>query len=115
MRGRRTDLVGKKFDRLTVLSFVGKNKSNRAVWKCICKCGTVHQATGHDLVNNKVKSCGCFRTEVLRKHGHVLGRNIVTPELRAYYGAKSRCTKDGTNFLFDSFGKFIDSLKSKDN
>ena len=36
---RIKNLVGKRFGRLTVIELVGKDKNNRALWKCQCDCG----------------------------------------------------------------------------
>jgi hypothetical protein len=60
------DLTGEKYNLLTVLEKTDKRASGKVVWKCICDCGTIVEATGNHLRNGSVKSCGC----IMIKHGH---------------------------------------------
>ena len=39
--GRVLNLKGSVFGRLTAVECVGKDKSNRALWRCVCECGYV--------------------------------------------------------------------------
>lgn len=57
--GRRKNLVGQKFGKLSVLEFYDTSKDNRALWKCLCDCGKEHIANTHCLTTGNVKSCGC--------------------------------------------------------
>jgi len=34
----KEDLTSKKFGRLTVLSFQGRNKQYDSLWSCVCEC-----------------------------------------------------------------------------
>jgi len=70
---KRIDLVGKKFGRLTVISFA--HGGNNAVWNCLCDCGKCAKVPSHLLKTSTTKSCGCLRRE--------LGGKNITPELRA--------------------------------
>lgn len=56
----RKDLTGKKFGRLTVLSFAYM-KNNHSYWNCQCECGTIKTYLGKRLT--KIKSCGCLLKE----------------------------------------------------
>lgn len=58
----RHNLVGKKFNRLTVLSKLG-HKGHHTLWLCKCDCGKLKEVCGGELKNGKVKSCGCLRIE----------------------------------------------------
>ena len=60
---RRLDLSGKKFEKLTVLSFLGK-EDGKLYWVCVCDCGNFCKKVGNWISGGKSKSCGC----VLRKH-----------------------------------------------
>lgn len=63
-RGHRfIDLSGKKFNRLTVVSFFKMNKDNKALWKCVCDCGTETVIIGKSVSSGKTKSCGCLWVE----------------------------------------------------
>lgn len=56
---RELDLVGKKFNRLTVIERCGKTDENRYLFKCICECGNEKIAEGREIKGGKIKSCGC--------------------------------------------------------
>jgi hypothetical protein len=68
------DLTNKKFNRLTVDSFVGRDNFRDSVWSCVCDCGNIVEVTGGNLKKGNTKSCGCLKKEVKNehkiKHGH---------------------------------------------
>ena len=73
----REDLIGKRFNRLTVLEYLEQSK-----WRCRCDCGKEVITYGKYLKSGKVKSCGCFRNEQSRKKlidltGKKFGRLLV--------------------------------------
>lgn len=60
------NLIGKKFNRLTVISYFGRNNRNELLWNCICDCGGKNIVKTYFLVHNQVKSCGCFGKENIK-------------------------------------------------
>lgn len=67
------NLIGLRFGRLVVLNRNG-TKNRNSVWICQCDCGN-QKSIRSDLLNNgTTKSCGCLRSDVVRKrvssHGH---------------------------------------------
>ena len=50
------NLIGKKFNKLLVLEYVGESK-----WKCLCDCGKETITKTSSLKSGKTKSCGCLR------------------------------------------------------
>lgn len=61
----KTDsLEGKRFGRLTVLSFVRMNKHYTQVWKCKCDCGNEIEVVRTSLIQGNTRSCGCLNNEV---------------------------------------------------
>ena len=52
------DLKGKKFNRLTVLEYIGKSK-----WLCKCDCGNLTTVIAPKLKSGHTKSCGCYNKE----------------------------------------------------
>lgn len=64
------DLTGRKFGRLTVLEFHGKDKERRIQWKCMCECGNEIVTTGKRLRNGTTKSCGCLHKEKFNNKTH---------------------------------------------
>ena len=59
MRGRRLELSGQRFGRLTVTSFAGTNERRNSTWHCRCDCGNETVLVGNDLVAGDYRSCGC--------------------------------------------------------
>ena len=85
----RNDLTGKRFGRLTVLSY-SHTKNKRAYWNCLCDCGNEIIAMGKYLVHGDTKSCGCLKPDILfeRNYKHDMSNT------RFYYiwaGMKHRC------------------------
>lgn len=60
------DLSGQKFNRLTAIKRVGKDK-NRVVWECICDCGNKCNVTSTSLISGNTKSCGCLTKDIYKK------------------------------------------------
>ena len=54
------DLTGRKFGRLTVLSYCEWSMAG-ANWHCRCDCGNETDARATALRNGSKKSCGCLR------------------------------------------------------
>ena len=63
--GKRIDLTGQKFGRLTVISYneeVSKQKG-QAYWNCRCDCGNEKVVRGKHLKSGNTTSCGCYQKE----------------------------------------------------
>lgn len=62
-----TNLVGRKFGRLTVLNFDKhidfKGKNRRNYWLCQCDCGVKKSVNHHSLLKGSSTSCGCLKKE----------------------------------------------------
>jgi len=58
--------TGKRYGRLTVLKR-GMSVKGHAIWICKCDCGNKVHVEGRELRRGGVKSCGCFREEVLKR------------------------------------------------
>lgn len=55
------NLEGLKFNKLTVIKFLGKNSDkykNNNMWGCICDCGNIKQVSTSALIHSKINSCG---------------------------------------------------------
>lgn len=63
--GKKIDITGEKFERLTAIRPVYKN--GKRMWECRCDCGTVKNFTLQDLKSGRVKSCGCYNREKASK------------------------------------------------
>lgn len=76
------DLKGQTFSNLYVIERAGSDNSKKALWKCRCSCGKITIVRGSDLLQNKVKSCGCIKTETLKTNliGQRFGKLQVLSE-----------------------------------
>lgn len=63
-----TDIIGKKFGRLTVLSF---NRYNKGFYyyNCMCDCGNTAVVCRNNILRGYTKSCGCLQRETGAIHG----------------------------------------------
>lgn len=52
------DYTGRRFGKLTVLSYAGKNKKGDKTWNCQCECGKQKVITSKSLQSG-TQSCGC--------------------------------------------------------
>lgn len=76
--GKSINLVGQKFERLTVISKTDKRTSNGSVlWECQCECGNITLATSADLKSGHKKSCGCLQKEKAKQTGHKNLKDLV--------------------------------------
>jgi len=80
------DLTGKRFGKLTVLSFNKKEKGHY-YWNCICDCGTECVKDGDRLRRLETKSCGCYRASRVTTHGKHNSRIY-----RIWRDMKTRCS-----------------------
>ena len=87
--GKRRDLTGLCFGKLTVVEFCGiQTGTHRALWRCVCDCGGEKIATTHILTYGKVTSCGCLRKE---RGMHYVHGGSHTRLYRIWKGMKNRC------------------------
>lgn len=59
---KKLNLVGQKFERLTVLK-EAPSIGGRSAWECQCDCGTVKNIKTEELRSGGTKSCGCWNQE----------------------------------------------------
>lgn len=123
-KGRRTvDLSNQRFGDLVAMWPCGLSGSERRVnWTCLCEaCGTYTFKRAHDLMQGKIKSCGCNQAPTI--HGHSIGGK-QTPEFRVYNSAKDRCNNPnnraykyygarGIAFEFETFKEFFAEVGEK--
>lgn len=120
----RKNLVGCVFTRLTVLGYIGqRDNSSASLYWCRCECGVEKAVAGRDLIRGEAKSCFCLALETRIHSGEYRG-DSVSPEMRAFQSAKTRCTnpkaagfKDyggrGVKFRFESFEQFLAEMGRK--
>ena len=57
------DIACQKFNRLTAIEPVGRDKWNSVLWRCKCDCGNETITTVAHLRSGHTKSCGCLMRE----------------------------------------------------
>lgn len=65
------NLAGQKYPHFTILESVHKDYKGKKIlyWKCKCECGNIFYARTHDIITEKIKSCGCYQKKYQRdKH-----------------------------------------------
>ena len=82
------DLMGKTFNRLTVIDIAPPNpKSTHRSWLVRCECGKVLSVRGTHLTNGNTRSCGCLQSEQTSKRSVTHGM-AGTPEYSAWCGLR---------------------------
>ena len=93
---RFIDLTGKRFGRIVVIERTRKEHSKKTFFRCICDCGKEKTFQSSDLIRGKIKSCGCWKAEHMKK----LGKEHIThgmTDSRLYHiwrGLRTRCNFD---------------------
>jgi len=114
-------IIGKKFNRLTVVEFTEYEKithPNRTIihqkWLCQCDCGNTKIVRRNNLVSGNTKSCGCLVHEKNQKlKGKGIQSNILpsgSAALNAYFGTYAyRAKKKAIEFSLteDEFKELI--------
>ena len=86
----KINLIGKKFNKLTIIKEIGKAKNGQSIWLCKCDCGNITKVMYGNLVKGTVKSCGCLRKENIKNR--IIKHNKSSTRLyTTFYKMKARC------------------------
>lgn len=66
-------IIGQKFNKLTVIERAGTDNNRNSLWKCRCECGNIIITTAKSLKSNHKLSCGCDT----RSHGEQYVENFL--------------------------------------
>ena len=101
-----TNLIGKTFGRLTVVSYFGRDTSKNVQWKCTCTCGNMATPTTSGLQSGNSRSCGCLAAEIVltscKTHGMYQSR-----EYRCWVNMKARCNNTKHPSFYNYGGRGI--------
>lgn len=97
-RSKYENLIGQRFNRLTVIRHLGRISVGTAeqysqLWECQCDCGNVCNVDSRSLKSGNTKSCGCIQGEALRQ------KHLNEYDLTGSYGVGF--FNNGGHFLFD--------------
>src|SRR4051794_11246094 len=88
----RKNLTGRRFGRLVVLGYTGRNSAEAPLWLCQCDCGKQKVCLGYSLLCGVTASCNCFRADLVRKRTRAHGLT-KTRTYRTWSGMIARCTR----------------------
>ena len=103
---KNVDLTNKKFTRLTVIKYVGKDKNKQRLWLCKCDCGKEKIVPTKYLRSGDTKSCGCLRSERSREFYSKLNKTHEMSKSRLFniwQTMKQRCN-DKNNYHYKDYG-----------
>lgn len=92
------DLTGKKFSKLTVLSY-GKKLNGAHHWNCVCDCGNKCLRNGKSMIAGLTKSCGCL----IKQSGPKTHGRRYEPEYAVYCAIIDRC-ENPNNRVYHNYG-----------
>ena len=73
------DLSGKRFGRLVAMKCAEgfhDNPNLRTHWPCVCDCGKIKAVQKRYLLSGRIKSCGCWSLDQLKKHAQSLKKDM---------------------------------------
>lgn len=85
----RSDLVGKKYGRWTVLEKV-ERKNRKLSYLCKCDCGKIKAVNADSLLSGRSLSCGCLQKAILSERETTHGMTH-TRIYNIYHNMKNRC------------------------
>lgn len=96
--GKKIDLIGKVFERLTVIAEDGRDNWGQVLWKCSCECGNEIVTAGGSLRGGHTQSCGCLNKEKIGTVNFFHGLYRTTMH-KIWRGMIARCyTKSHTSY-----------------
>lgn len=81
-------MIGKKFNRLTIVGFSHKDRYYTKHWECLCDCGNTTVVSIQKLKSGHTRSCGCLQKE---RPGNYKDGRSKEPLYKVYYGILDRC------------------------
>jgi hypothetical protein len=82
---KELNLIGQKYNMLTVISLHHKTKKNMNYWVCQCECKNKTIVSTHNLRMGTVKSCGCLSTRSHRRDNLIGKKFDLLTVIDGYY------------------------------
>jgi hypothetical protein len=99
-------IQGKKFGRLLIVGFSENRPGRRGVHvECLCDCGATKVISVYNIINGRIKSCGCLHSETSARNGRSSFRHglIKTSEYSTWRSMFARCYNPKDK-RFDRYG-----------
>ena len=95
------DIIGKKFNHLTVLSKTDMKQSGKILYACKCDCGNnkICYVTRTDLISEHTQSCGCIKRKF--QIGETINNRKILDQLytkNKHYYYKCKCLLCGREY-----------------
>lgn len=92
------DMIGNKYNKLTVISEMEYQKYGRRCYLCKCDCGNEKVIVGESIRYGRTTSCGCYAKSKVTKHGMADTSSHV-----AWSSMRQRCTTE-THKQYHNYG-----------
>lgn len=102
----KIEMIGKKFDRLTVIEEAGIDNHKKILYLCQCICGKTKIIRGGDLRKGKSRSCGCLNGELAKKRKTTHGLSS-TSTYQVWSNMLQRCNNPKNSRYCDYGGRGI--------
>src|ERR1035437_794347 len=102
MPTKNINLVGQKFNRLSVIGLGKKTKRGGYLLRCRCDCGNERDVASANLKHGDCKSCGCLKAEQRTTHNM-----SHSSEWASWKNAKTRCSNTNNTQYADYGGRGI--------
>lgn len=100
----KDNLVGKKFNRLTVVDrasdYIYPDGKHLARWLCVCDCGNKSVVRGTALRDKSTQSCGCLQKEKAAAAASLANKKYNNYDLSGEYGV-GYTSNTNKEFYFD--------------
>jgi hypothetical protein len=115
--GRRMDLVGEKYNKLTVVSYSHRTENNSmSFYNCICDCGETTTVAHGALRSGSTKSCGCLSNPKGESNTNYIHGKSRTKVHSVWCRIKDRCyNKNNQDYSeYGAKGIIVDELFIED-
>lgn len=99
-------MIGRRFQRLTVIAELPERQIGKRVYLCRCDCGNETRCVGGNLKSGTSKSCGCLRTDRLHERWRH-GRGSRDRTYRVWSTMRTRCRNPRNQKYADYGGRGI--------
>lgn len=97
------DLSGEVFNSWTVIREVNRDKQNKRVWECLCKCGASYNLTQGNLVSGKSQMCRKCSLDLKSSRSKKEDHRLYS----VWKGVKSRCDNPNRKYYHRYGGRGI--------
>lgn len=102
-----------KYNRLDIIKDLGNINQKRYV-ECRCDCGVVAKYQYYHIIAGRIKSCGCYKSEVLKKKMTVHGK-YKTKLYAVWCQIRDKCNNPNSTQYDKVGGKGIKMIKAWDS